>query len=138
MKKGRERGRLHGERQVRRENWQSLRSLTSHQRLPPPHPIKSTLSLALPLSTPCSRVCAANGGCSMHFYPSQRFGCQLGLPSGAGTPNGMRELLPTVPQSLSGFTWNKGCCFKSELGKILTERRENRDMQKNVSKSQKC
>lgn len=74
----------------------------------------------------------------MNFYPLQCFSCKLGLASGAGIPNSMRELLPLVPQSLSSFTWNKGCCFKLELGKILTEWRENGDMQKNVSKSQKC
>lgn len=80
MQTGRERERLHRERQVSRENCQSPRFHTSHQCLPPPHPIKSTLSLALPLTTPCSRVCAAKEGVQHEFLPIAMFR----LPAGAG------------------------------------------------------
>ncbi len=52
-----------------------------------------------------------------------------GLAAGAGTPIAKREL-PTAPQTSRAPLGKNDCCFKLGLGKLLTERTENRVVQK--------
>lgn len=137
----RKRGRLHGERRVRRENCQSLQSYTSHQCLclldTPYHaahgaPSNSTRSPTSPGSAPHSGVCAAKEGAAristLHVALLKNWG--LASASGAGTPRkGEIVSTQTPPQSLylwglSVCTWNDCHCFKLELGKLMMERRE--------------